>query len=65
MRWAIIALLLFEPIVIDEAAFTNIMQTAHQNFRGPEFDMLNQMLNRLEQQAIQGKMHKDDKDAGH
>lgn len=55
MRLLLLALLLFEPIIIDEQTFNAIMQSAHANMRGTEFDMLRQVFKELEQQAVANK----------
>ncbi len=56
MKYVILAtLLLFEPIIIDEPTYQSILQAAHSNFRGTEYDMLAQMLGRLEQNAERTK----------
>lgn len=56
MRYAVIlSLLLFEPIVIDQQTYDVIVQSARQNMRGMEFDMLMQVLNQLEQKAVANK----------
>ena len=53
MRFTIVLLLLlFEPIVIDEAMYNQILQGAHANMRGMEYDLLAQILKQLEQQAV-------------
>ena len=56
MRWILFALLLFEPIIIDEAVYNAMMQSAHQNMRGMEYDMLVNLFNQLEQQAVKKKL---------
>lgn len=49
----ILALLLFEPILIDEATYKEIMSAAHAQMRGLEYDTLTQIFNQLEQRATQ------------
>jgi hypothetical protein len=66
----IFALLLFEPIIIDQQTYDQILAGAHANMRGTEYDMLTNMLNQLEQQAMKKAMQRpssneDHKDAEH
>lgn len=56
MKYAILlSLLLFEPIVIDEQLYTQIIQGSHTNMRGPEYDYLHTLMQTLEQRAVQAK----------
>jgi hypothetical protein len=59
MKWAtVLTLLLFEPIIIDEASYNQIIQSAHANMRGTEFEMLTNMLGQLEQKAVNNAKQK-------
>jgi hypothetical protein len=61
MRYALILVLLFEPIMIDEVTYNAILQSSRQNMRGLEYDMLANMLNQLEQKAVNDAKQKQDK----
>jgi hypothetical protein len=61
MRWAILVLLLFEPIIIDEVTYNQITAGAHANMRGTEYDLLMGMFNQLEQKAVKDKAVNDAK----
>jgi hypothetical protein len=61
MRYALILVLLFEPIMIDEVTYNAILQSSRQNMRGLEYDMLTNMLNQLEQKAVNDAKQKQDK----
>jgi hypothetical protein len=54
MKWAIaLMLLLFEPILIDEATYNQILSAAHANMRGTEYDWFSAMFKLLEQRATE------------
>lgn len=57
MKYAsiILALLLFEPIIIDEPTMNQILQAAHQNMRGTESDWMKALFDSLERNAVDRK----------
>jgi hypothetical protein len=60
MKWPMLALLAFAPILIDEATYNQILSAAHANMRGTEYDWFSAMFKLLEQRATeeqQTKLH--------
>lgn len=57
MRYVVMlfSLLLFEPIIVDQQVYNQILQASHQNMRGPEYDYLRALLDTLEQRVIDVK----------
>lgn len=51
----VLTILLFEPIIIDQQAYNEIMNAAHSDMRGKEFDIFRAILGQLEQRAVQEK----------
>lgn len=57
--------LAFAPILIDQATMDQILQAAHQNMRGTEYDWTVSLFKQLEQNAQQSEAAKEKADAPH